>query len=259
MPDAELHWTFVRFVRMWENNNFLWLKNSLSPYELAIISLFPHFGSIASSVFVFVLLDCIRSQQKGNTEWSPVDVQGTWLLCLNVHKGLAVLSPSNSWGVIFSSQPFVGSEGSSKYLAPASWVAWCSVSSQSLPSLSGVFSHDSQVCTLRLCWLTTPQASFLGTQPVRSDRALLRRASPLGLLLCSPRLQILNNFLFGFVLCIEVGRTMEGAPGQRDLTPTFLPPAASPSPWVGFSAICHRFFGSPGLVVPATLCSPNQG
>lgn len=220
--------------------------------------LFPHFGSIASSVFVLVLLDCIRSQQKGNTEWSPVDLQGTWLLCLIVHNGLAVLPPSNSWGVIFSSQPFVGSEGSSTYHAPASWVAWCSVSSQSLPSLSGVFSRDSQVSTLQLHWLTAPQASFLGTQPVQSDRALLSRAAPLGLLLCSHCLQILNNFLFGFLLCIEVGRAMEGAPGQRPLTPTFLPPAASASPWVRFSAVCHRFFGSPGLVIPATLCSPNQ-
>ena len=73
VPGAELHWTFLRFVRMWENNNFVF---SLSPYELAIISLFPHLGSIASSVFVFVFLDCIRSQQKGNTEWSPVSVQG---------------------------------------------------------------------------------------------------------------------------------------------------------------------------------------
>lgn len=170
-----------------------------------------------------------------------------------------MLPPSNSWGVIFSSQPFVGSEGSSKYHAPASWVVWCSVSSQSLPSLSGVFSRDSQVSTLRLCWLTTPQASFLGTQPVQSDRALLRRASPLGLLLCSHRLQILNNFLFGFALCIEVGQTMEAAPGQRALTLTLLPPAASASPWVGFSAVCHRFFGSPGLIIPASLCSPNQG
>ena len=39
VPDAELHWTFLRFVRMWENNNFIF---SLSPYELAIISLFPN-------------------------------------------------------------------------------------------------------------------------------------------------------------------------------------------------------------------------
>ena len=52
---------------------------------------------------------------------------------------------------------------------------------------------------------------------------------------------------------------MEAAPGQRALTPTFLPPAASASPWVGFSAVCHRFFGSAGLVIPATLCSANQG
>lgn len=28
---------------------------------------------------------------------------------------------------------------------------------------------------------------------------------------------------------------MEAAPGQRASTPTFLPPAASASPWVGFS------------------------
>lgn len=52
---------------------------------------------------------------------------------------------------------------------------------------------------------------------------------------------------------------MEAAPGQRASTPTFLPSAASASPWVGFSAVCRRFLGFPGLVIPSTLCSANQG
>lgn len=177
VPDAELHWTFLRFVRMWENNNFIF---SLSPYELAIISLFPHLGSIASSVFVFVFLDCIRSQQKGNTEWSPVSVQGAWLSCLIVHKGLAVLPPSNSWGVIFPLSLLLAVRVALNimYHLPELLAVQFLLRAFPLCLASGVFSRDSQVSTLWLCWLTTPQASFLGTQPVQSDRALLRRASP---------------------------------------------------------------------------------
>lgn len=81
----------------------------------------------------------------------------------------------------------------------------------------------------------------------------------LGLMLCSHHLGISNNFLFGFVLWIEVAWTMVCAPGQRALAPMFLTPAASASPWIGFSAVYYPFLGSPGLVIPATLCSSNWG
>lgn len=78
-------------------------------------------------------------------------------------------------------------------------------------------------------------------------------------MLCSHHLGISNNFLFGFVLWIEVAWTMVCAPGQRALAPMFLTPAASASPWIGFSAVYYPFLGSPGLVIPATLCSSNWG
>lgn len=67
----------------------------------SFLFLSPHFGSIALFLSLFFFLDCFGSQQRGNTEWSSVNSQGPWLLCLIVQKGLAVLPPSNSWWATF--------------------------------------------------------------------------------------------------------------------------------------------------------------
>ena len=256
VPDAKLHWTFLRFVRMWENNNFIF---SLSPYELAIISLFPHLGSIASYVFVFVFLDCIRSQQKGNTECSPVSVQGAWLPCVIVHKGLAVLPPSNSWGVIFPLSLLLAVRVALNIMYHLPELLAVQFLLRAFPLWLLVFSHMTP---------KFPPSGSVGWLLLRPAFWAHKQCSQTGHCSEGPPLRITalqspssNPQYLSFWICAlnEVGRTMEAAPGQRALTPTFLPPAASASPWVGFSAVCHRFFGSAGLVIPATLRSADQG